>query len=211
MLQSPESASSDRPLLEKDVASDPLTQFDVWYTDAVNSGVAMPHAMVLATATKDGHPSGRVVLLKDYGERGFVFFTNYDSRKGKEMEKNPSVALIFHWVSLERQVRIEGSITRVSAEESEQYFHSRPLISQISAAVSQQSAPVKSREELEKKAAEFTQALKGKPVQCPPNWGGYIVRPVRIEFWQGRSGRLHDRILYEFLSPGTWSLHRLQP
>ncbi|HEX9655653.1 MAG TPA: pyridoxamine 5'-phosphate oxidase [Bacteroidota bacterium] len=211
MLQSPEESSKDLPLLERDIAANPLIQFDTWYKEATTAGVSMPHAMLLSTATKEGKPSARVVLLKDYGTRGFVFFTNYGSRKGRELQENPHAALTFHWVNLERQVRIEGTIVKVSPEESEEYFHSRPRISQISAVTSMQSEEVESREELETKAAQLAREYEGKPVPPPKDWGGYVVRPQCIEFWQGRSGRLHDRILYELLPSGQWSIRRLQP
>jgi len=211
MLPSPEESSKDLPLLERDIAPNPLSQFDTWYKEATAAGVSMPHAMLLSTATKQGKPSARVVLLKDYGTRGFVFFTNYGSRKGRELQENPHAALTFHWAPLERQVRIEGTITKVPQEESEEYFHSRPRISQVSAAISLQSNDVESREELEEKAEHFAKEYEGKPVPRPKDWGGYVVRPQSIEFWQGRSGRLHDRILYELLPSGQWSIRRLQP
>lgn len=193
----------------KTVASDPLAQFRGWFDEALAADPDEPNAMTLATATKDGRPSARTVLLKEYDEAGFVFYTNYTSRKGSELEENPYAALLFYWPKLERQVRIEGGVTKVSVEQSDKYFASRPTGSQLGAAISPQSRVIDGHELAEKfKAAESS--LQGRKVERPAHWGGYRLQPVRYEFWQGRENRLHDRIEYNFES-GVWTLQRLAP
>ena len=195
---------------EKDVSRDPIAEFARWFAEAQAAEVEEPNAMVLATATPDGAPSARVVLLKGFDERGFVFFTDYRSRKGAELEANPRAALVLHWSELERQVRITGDVTRTSAEESEAYYRSRPLGSRLGAWVSHQSQAIPSRDVLEGGLREVERRFAGGDVPLPPYWGGYRVKPGAIEFWQGRQNRLHDRIRYEREGDG-WRIERLAP
>jgi pyridoxamine 5'-phosphate oxidase len=195
---------------EKDIAANAIEQFTRWWNDAVNSKVIEVNAMTLATSTKDGKPSARIVLLKDYDETGFVFFTNYESHKGKELIENPNAALVFFWKEIERQIRIEGIAEKVSAEESDAYFFSRPEGSRIGAWASPQSAVIKNRELLEANAKHYTEEFKNS-IPRPPHWGGYRVMPLTIEFWQGRSNRLHDRIQYTKTTKGSWKAERLAP
>lgn len=201
-------------LLEEGLADDPMTQFDAWFCAAVQAGVGEPNAMVLATATPAGVPSARVVLLKAYDEGGFVFYTNYDSRKAAELAGNPRAALLFPWHDLERQVRVEGVVGRTSAAESELYFSSRPRGSQLGAWASPQSAVLSSRAELAERLAEVTDRFgvdeDADPVPLPDFWGGYRLRPDVVEFWQGRSDRLHDRLRYRH-RPSGWRRDRLAP
>ncbi len=194
------------------VKSSPIDQFKDWFKEAIEAmGSREPNAMTLATTTKNGLPSARIVLLKGVSEQGFVFYTNYHSRKGQEMEENPNVALVFFWPQLERQVRIEGRLKKLSAEASTNYFQSRPKKSQIGAHVSAQSSVIKDRSELEDAVKELEAKYKNDPVlPKPENWGGYIVQPTKMEFWQGRSSRLHDRMLYT-LGKDSWTLERLAP
>jgi pyridoxamine 5'-phosphate oxidase len=195
---------------ETDVSPDPIAQFSRWFAEALAAEVEEPNAMVLATATPDGVPSARVVLLKGFDERGLVFFTDYRSRKGVELEANPRAALVFRWSELERQVRITGGTARTGPEESESYYRSRPLGSRLGAWVSHQSQPISSRALLERGLAEMELRFAGGDVPLPPHWGGYRVSPEAIEFWQGRPNRLHDRIQY--LREGeTWRIERLAP
>ena len=196
---------------ESTVGADPFMQFEQWFSNALAAKVAEPNAMTLATVGADGAPSARIVLLKAYDAHGFTFHTNYDSRKGREMAANPRVALCFFWQPLERQVRIDGVAQRTTAEESEAYFRTRPPAAQIGAWVSQQSAPVASRAELERLHAELTLKFAGGPVPRPEHWGGIRVVPHAVEFWQGRPSRLHDRILYTRQADGTWRSERLSP
>src|SRR5712671_2887066 len=182
-------------LHEKDLHADPLAQFGNWFDEALRSGIALPNAMTLATATRKGRPSARAVLLKGFDALGFVFYTHYGSRKGRELEENPQAMLLFCWTELERQVGIEGRVARVSAAESDEYFASRPLGSRLSATVSPQSEPVAGREVLEAKLAEAAKRFKAGPPR-PPHWGGYRLVPEGFEFWQGRQDRLHDRLCY---------------
>jgi len=197
-------------LSEADVASDPIAQFSIWFEEAIKSELPEPNAMSVATVGSDGRPSSRIVLIKQVDASGFTWFTNYESRKGLDIKKHPYVALLFHWVELERQVRIEGQIERVSAAESDAYFASRPLRSQLGAIASQQSQPIADRTLLETSYAAAEQEYGSHPVR-PPHWGGYRVKPERVEFWQGRPSRLHDRILYLRTADGAWDRQRLQP
>jgi pyridoxamine 5'-phosphate oxidase len=198
-------------LLESDVTENPYSQFEKWFTDALNAEVLEPNAMTLATANTNGIPSARIVLLKEFTNQGFVFYTNYDSQKGKEIESNPYAALIFFWGDLERQIRIEGVVEKVSEEESNQYFHSRPKGSQLGALTSPQSQTISSREFLEDRLADLEREYEDKEVIKPEHWGGYRVIPNRIEFWQGRSSRLHDRIVYIQEKDQSWKFERLAP
>jgi pyridoxamine 5'-phosphate oxidase len=195
---------------ERDVSEDPIAQFAAWFADVRAAEIEEPNAMVLATATADGSPSARVVLLKGFDERGFVFFTDYRSRKAAELEANPRAALVLYWPDLERQVRITGGVTRASAEESEAYYRSRPLGSRLGAWASHQSMPIPSREQLESVLREVEQRYPDGDVPLPPHWGGYRVRPDAMEFWQGRESRLHDRIRY-VREGERWRVERLSP
>lgn len=197
-------------LLEKDLARDPFRQFEKWFQEAEAAKVIEPNAMTLATSTRDGQPSARTVLLKSFDGRGFVFFTNYESRKGRELAENARATLVFPWLSLERQVVVEGPVTKTSPEESETYFHSRPHGSQLGAWVSQQSSIVPNRAALEEGFKTVEKKYAGQPVPMPPYWGGYRVVPELVEFWQGRRSRLHDRLRYR-RQPDGWSIERLAP
>lgn len=199
-----------RSLSEADVQADPIAQFRVWWDEAVSSAVGEVNAMTLATVSAESRPSARIVLLKGFDENGFMFFTNYQSRKGKEIDANPHAALVFFWQELERQVRIEGGIEKVSEAESDTYYHSRPQGSQIGAWASPQSEVIAGRETIESNYASLEQKFGAGEVPRPGFWGGYIVRPSMIEFWQGRSSRLHDRIRYD-LADGDWRITRLAP
>ena len=196
-------------LHEKDLEADPLAQFGNWFEEAMRSGIALPNAMTLATATKRGRPSARAVLLKGFDERGFVFYTHYRSRKGRELEENPQAMLLFCWEELERQVGIEGRASRVSAAESHEYFASRPLGSRLSAIVSPQSERVTNREALEILLEQAAKRWREAPPR-PEHWGGYRLAPERFEFWQGRKDRLHDRLCYS-RAGGGWKIERLAP
>ena len=197
-------------LAESDVSPDPIEQFRRWFDDALAAGLREPNAMTLATATPDGRPSARVVLLKGFDERGFVFYTNYEGRKGEELEENPYCALVFYWAELERQVRVEGRVSRVPKRESDEYFGSRPRGSRLGAWASEQSRPVGGREVLEERLRVLEAEYEAREVPRPPFWSGYRVEPEVIEFWQGRENRLHDRLVYR-RSGGGWGRERLQP
>jgi len=194
------------PLLESNTKADPIKQFEIWFSEAQEANVPEKNAMTLATATHDGRPSARIVLLKGFYDAGFVFYTNYLSRKGKEIG-----ALTFFWPGMERQVRIEGTIEKVSKEQSEKYFHSRPKGSQVGALASPQSQEIADRSVLEKKWAELDAEYADKEVPKPSFWGGYILKPRMIEFWQGRPSRLHDRIVYKKIDNKNWKKVRLAP
>lgn len=201
---------SNRGLRRAELDTDPIVQFSNWFAQATEMGVNEPNAMILATADENGMPCQRIVLLKNYDSRGFTFFTNYQSRKAVEMEKNPQVCLLFPWITLERQVIIQGTVEKVSREESQQYFTSRPHDSQIGAWVSNQSEVIASRDVLEKQLTEIREKFQGTEIPLPPHWGGYRVHPRSIEFWQGGPARLHDRFLYQF-DGGQWKIDRLSP
>ena len=198
-------------LSELEVDLNPFIQFKKWFDQALAAQLPEPNAMTIATATPDGKPSARMVLLKDFDERGFVFFTNYNSHKGQELAENPQGALVFWWAELERQVRISGYVEKVSETESDQYFHSRPANSRLGAWISNQSEVIESREVLERRLQEFKSKYKNEEIPRPPHWGGLRVIPTEIEFWQGRPSRLHDRLLYSRLDNDTWKIERLSP
>ena len=198
-------------LKESDTDPNPIEQFRAWFDEALTANLHEPNAMTLATATPEGRPSARVVLLKGFDERGFVFYTNYEGRKSGELEANPRCALDFYWGELERQVRIEGRAGRIPDEESDVYFAGRPRGSQLGAWVSEQSRPVADRGVLERRLRELEAEYEGHEVPRPPFWGGYRVEPEIIEFWQGRENRLHDRLVYRRSGNGGWRRERLQP
>ena len=204
-------AYEPQDLNENEVEASPFKQFENWFKQAETAVPILPNAMTLATSTKDGVPSSRVVLLKGFDERGFVFYTNYGSQKGKELEKNPVAALSFYWSELARQVRIAGKTSRTTRAESEAYFHTRPIDSRLGAWASSQSEVISSREVLERKMEELSREFEGKPIPLPPYWGGFRVVPVMFEFWQSRPSRLHDRIRYSLSGKGNWVIERLAP
>jgi pyridoxamine 5'-phosphate oxidase len=199
-------------LAEADLDSNPIQQFNLWFEQALAADLIEPNAMTLATATADGKPSARIVLLKGVSEQGFVFYTNYESQKGRELIANPYAALVFLWDKLERQIRIEGKVEQLSSAESAEYFHSRPKASQLGAWTSNQSQVIAKREVLEQKLASLQAQYSGEvTIPLPEHWGGFRVRPNRLEFWQGRPSRLHDRLVYDLEADGNWSISRLAP
>jgi pyridoxamine 5'-phosphate oxidase len=195
---------------EKLIDRDPIKQFQSWFDDAIAAKLPLPEAMTLATATPDGKPSARMVLLKQVDHDGFVFYTNYHSAKAAQLDANPWAALVFYWAQLDRQVRVEGSVTRTSPEESREYFRTRPRESQIGAWASEQSEVIAGRDVLEQRARELEGLYCDREIDCPEHWGGYRLKPDRIEFWKSRVGRLHDRILYQREADG-WAIRRLAP
>ncbi len=198
-------------LLETDIAADPFIQFGRWWDDALKSELDEVNAMTLATASLTGLPDARIVLLKSFTDAGFVFFTNYSSQKGKELAENPRACLVFFWKELERQVRVTGSVAKVSAPESDEYYNSRPVGSRIGAWASPQSSVIESREIIEKNIEKIEEQFVGTEITRPFHWGGYVVMPTVIEFWQGRTNRLHDRLQYSKMQDGTWKIERLAP
>ena len=195
---------------EKLIDRDPIRQFQSWFDDAIAAKLPLPEAMTLATATPDGRPSARMVLLKQVDHDGFVFYTNYRSAKAAQLDANPYAALVFYWAQLDRQVRVEGSVSKTSPEESREYFRTRPRESQIGAWASAQSEVIAGRQVLEQRALELQTQYCDRDIDCPEHWGGYRLKPERIEFWKSRVGRLHDRILYEHHEDG-WTITRLAP
>ncbi|MFQ5891058.1 MAG: pyridoxamine 5'-phosphate oxidase [Gemmatimonadota bacterium] len=195
---------------ELTASDDPIAMFAEWFEDAKRSGILMPEKMTLATATRDGIPSARMMLLKDVDERGFVFYTNYESRKSRELLENPHAALVFHWPVLQRQVRVEGTVAKLTREESEAYFRTRSRGSRLGAWASGQSRELASRAELDRRFRECDEKFRGREVPLPPFWGGFRLETRRIEFWQGRLNRLHDRLLYTRID-GGWAVVRLFP
>lgn len=198
-------------LSEKDIEASPFLQFTKWWDEAIKSELEEINAMTLATASVNGIPSARIVLLKAATDEGFIFFTNYNSNKGLDLAQNPKACLVFFWSPLERQIRIEGMVEKISEAESDEYFHSRPVESRIGAWASPQSSVIAARETIEKNVAMYQQQFADGNIPRPPHWGGYIVKPVQVEFWQGRPGRLHDRIQYTLLEEGGWKTERLAP
>lgn len=199
-----------KSLAETEVSKDPFAQFSIWWEEAVQSAIVEVNAMALSTVSPEGRPSSRIVLLKGYNEEGFVFFTNYTSDKGKHIEQNQHVSLLFFWKELERQVRIEGTVAKIAAEESDAYFNSRPVGSRLGAWASPQSQKIADRAILNQELEKITALFHEQEIPRPPHWGGYRVQPTKIEFWQGRSSRLHDRILYEQVDQ-QWQISRLAP
>ena len=198
-------------LHEKQIEEDPFKQFEKWWHEVMKSNIDEANAMTLATADKAGKPSARIVLLKGFTHKGYQFFTNYESHKGEELKQNPQACLVFFWKELERQVRIEGIVEKVSAAESDEYFNSRPAGSKIGAWASPQSKVIASREILEEKVSSIEKKFSGTEIERPGHWGGYILKPALIEFWQGRPSRLHDRILYTRIEKNKWKIERLAP
>ncbi len=202
---------SKKKLIEKKINENPVKQFAKWWKQAVTAGIEEVNAMTLATSSSDGFPSARILLLKGFDDKGFVFFTNYSSYKGRVLTENPKACMVFFWKELERQVRITGLIEKISKEESEAYFFSRPVGSQLGAISSPQSQVIDSREWLDEKYKEVKKNAKTNKIERPENWGGYILKPVIIEFWQGRPSRMHDRIQYTLEDNGNWKIERLAP
>jgi pyridoxamine 5'-phosphate oxidase len=202
---------SHKSLSEKEVNANPIKQFGNWWHEAVNSKIDEVNAMTLATASIDALPSARIVLLKEFNEKGFVFFSNYESYKAQQLAENPKACLVFFWKELERQIRITGLIEKINSKQSDDYFQSRPESSRIGAWASPQSRVIEDRHWLDEKFNELVNKMEGTSIPRPPHWGGYIVKPVVIEFWQGRPSRLHDRIQYTLEESGEWKIERLAP
>lgn len=200
-----------KDLNEKEIDKNPFIQFKIWFNQSVAAQLPEPNAMTLATCTPDGKPSARMVLLKDIDERGFVLFTNYKSQKGQEISVNPQAALVFWWAELERQVRIVGTVEKISSAQSDSYFEVRPPFSRLGAWASNQSEVIANRDVLEAQLIEFQRQYENQEVPRPPHWGGFRVIPQEIEFWQGRSSRLHDRLRYTLIDNGNWKIERLSP
>ena len=198
-------------LRESDAAENPFDQFELWFQQAVDAKIDLPDAMTLATASKDGIPSARIVLLRGFDERGLVFFTDYQSQKGQELAENPRAALVFYWRELDRQVRVSGSVNTVSRRESEKYFRSRPVGSQLAALASNQGEVIPNRQKLEGKYKQLMETFRHKQIPLPPFWGGFRLSPDWFEFWQGRPNRLHDRLRYTQCSDEGWKIERLSP
>jgi pyridoxamine 5'-phosphate oxidase len=199
-----------RSLDEETIKRNPFEQFELWLAEAIGEAVEEPNAMTITTATKTGKPSSRIVLLRGFDRKGFVFYTNYDSQKGREIAENPQASILFFWAKLERQVRIDGSISKVTRRHAEEYFATRPRESQIGAWASLQSSVISSRAELEEKIAALEREFAGREVPCPENWGGYALKPDAFEFWQGGKSRLHDRLRYT-KTKSAWKIERLSP
>lgn len=200
-----------KDLNEEEIDPNPFIQFKIWFNQSVAAQLPEPNAMTLATCTPDGKPSARMVLLKDIDERGFVLFTNYKSQKGQEISVNPQAALVFWWAELERQVRIVGTVEKISSAQSDSYFEVRPPFSRLGAWASNQSEVIANRDVLEAQLIEFQRQYENQEVPRPPHWGGFRVIPQEIEFWQGRSSRLHDRLRYTLIDNGNWKIERLSP
>ena len=198
-------------LLEKDLASNPMSQFAIWWDQVLKTEIVEPNAMTLATASSDGMPSARVVLLKGFDENGFVFYTNYKSYKAIQIDENPKACLVFFWKEIEKQVRVVGLVSKIPPYESDEYFASRPQGSRIGAWASPQSQVIESRDWLDIRNNELTKEMKNSKINRPGHWGGYVVKPIIVEFWQGRSSRLHDRIQYTLNDDGDWKIERLAP
>jgi len=198
-------------LSEKDVVKDPFGQFDKWWQEAIRAGIDEPNAMTLATASADGMPDARIVLLKGFNTQGFTFFTNYNSTKGMQLLENPRASLVFFWKELERQVRISALVSLATEKVSDEYFNSRPEGSRIGAWASPQSEAIESREWLEENEKKYQEEWAGRTISRPAHWGGYLLKPVKMEFWQGRPSRLHDRLLYTLQQNGSWKIERLAP
>ena len=198
-------------LSETEIDSNPFAQFEEWFSQALNADILEPNAMMVATTTPEGKPSARMVLLKDFDERGFVFYTNYNSHKAQELAENPQAALVFWWAQSQRQVRICGRVEKVSDSESDEYFYSRPFSSRLGAWASNQSEVIESREVLEQQLEELKEKYQDREIPRPPHWGGIRVIPAEIEFWQGRSSRLHDRLVYRRMEDNSWKIEQLSP
>ena len=198
-------------LSENDIAENPFLQFERWWNEALHAGLEEVNAMTLATASVTGLPAARIVLLKGFDENGFVFFKNYESYKGMQLEENPRACLVFFWAALERQVRITGLVEKTPAAESDAYYNSRPTGSRVGAWVSPQSRVIENRDVLLQNERKYSSLFEGKEIERPPHWGGYRVKPITIEFWQGRESRLHDRIQYSLEASGNWKIERLAP